>query len=159
MDWTPQIAFADDDLAIGYAGPMVAHFWTRKLTASALRRLRRVIEIREEHGPLAMLVVVSAGAVVPSPAAREPVAAYLDDVGGSLELSALLLEGPAMQSAAFRGVDMGLTLLAERDYPHAAFDALGAAAEWMVEHAPGRWGLTVSRVESAVEELRELAPR
>ncbi len=158
-EWTPELAFADPDVAIGHAGPIVAHFWNRQVTAQALQQLQLAIAARTSHAPLAVLTVIEPGATVPDQAAREMSAAYLDAVAELIGVSALLVEGPAMQSAAFRGVDAGFTMLAKRDYPHEAFDSLADASAWIAEHAPARWDLTAERFESIVEELRRLVPR
>jgi len=153
-EWTPELSFSDEDVAIGHAGPVIADVWTRHVTVQALQRLQRVITERAPHAPLAIVTVIEPTATVPDQAARETASAFLDAVGQHIAVSALVLEGAAMQSAAFRGVDAGFTMLGKRDYPHEAFESMSAAAEWLAERAPGRWGASAERFESIVDDLR-----
>lgn len=153
-EWTPELAFSDEDVAIGLAGPVIADVWTRHVTVRALQRLQRVITERGAHAPLAIVTVIEPTATVPDHAARDMAAAFLDAVAEHIAVSALVLEGAAMQSAAFRGVDAGFTMLGKRDYPHEAFESMSAAAEWLAEQAPSRWGASAERFETIIDDLR-----
>jgi len=155
-EWSPQLAFADDDVAIGHVGPIVAHFWYRHVTVAAIQKLEGVIAERAVEGPLAVLTVVQPTATVPDQPARAMTTAYLEAVAEHLAVSALVVEGPAMQSAAFRGLHAGYTMLAGRGYPSDVFDSVSGAAAWIVEHAPAHWGLGAERFESLIDELRGL---
>ena len=57
-EWTPELELANADVAVGHAGPVVAHFWYRHVTVGGLERLQQVLAARRDHAPLAVLTVI-----------------------------------------------------------------------------------------------------
>jgi len=158
-DWVPEVAYADADVAIGHAGPVIALFWRGQVRANALQRLQLLVAERSADAPLVMFRIVEAGAVLPERDTRALGAAFFESVGDLIAVSAFVVEGPPMQAAAFRGLDAGLAVLAKRDYPHSVFESLSEAAGWVAERAPERWHFTGESLAATLGELRRLSPR
>ncbi len=154
--WVPEVAYVNEDVAIGHAGPVVALFWRQQVTVEAIERLRELTTDRASHAPLLMFRIVEPHAMLPERDVRQVGAAFLESSAELIGVSAFVVEGTPMQAAAFRGVDAGLAVLAKRDYPHRVFDALDQAAAWVAEQAPGR-PFTAEALEATLGELRRLS--
>lgn len=158
-EWSPEVAYADADVAIGHAGPVLALFWRGQVRADAVQRWQRLMAERSARAPLLVFRIAEAGAVVPERGTRELGAALLESVGDLIAVSAFVVEGPPMQAAAFRGIDAGLAVLAKQSYPHGVFESLPEAAAWVAERAPGDRALTSERLHATLGELRRLSSR
>jgi hypothetical protein len=152
-EWVPEVAYADADVAIGHAGPVLALFWRAEITVAALERLQAVTAERAAHAPLLLFRIVEPGASVPERGARELGATFLESTGELVGVSAFVVEGTPMQAAAFRGVDAGLAVLAKRDYPHGVFPSLRAAVAWVGK----RSRFSAKSLQAALDEIRRLS--
>lgn len=156
-EWTAELTHSDEDITIGHAGPVVVHFWHRHVTVEALARLQAALLARADERALYTMSVVEATASIPEQPARDAGASVLDAVTSRIRASALILEGAAMQSAAFRGIDAGLSVLARRDHPHRAFPSVGEASLWLAgQMGQGARG---DELEAIVDDLRRLTPQ
>jgi hypothetical protein len=128
-----RLLHCDKDMALGASTDLFVTIWRARTTLDGVEILdSQLTEFASERPKeLALLTIIEAGAKMPDPGTREPLARVLNSVAEQVLISGVAFEGEGFLAASIRSVVVGLTLIARQPFPHRTFKDVEEASRWI----------------------------